>query len=172
MLRCAAVRGHGVCSQTSLPCYGCKMAAGRDKRGMALVKMLRNLTIKEIGDFSCTHQSKEHLKKHSAEAPPVHCWAVWVALQHLWSEVLWSPAECMHSPAYGHPFLAKPKVSQHYMPFTVQQDVLRFEVSERDRRVSGVTSVLQKYIKWFCWCIFIQFSLVSPWLLLQMIFLI
>lgn len=87
---------------------------------------------REGDGFCCTHQSMEHLKKHGAEAPPVHCWAVWVASQHLWSQVLWSSTKRVHNPPYGDPFFTKPKVSQHHMTLTVQQDVLWFEVSGRE----------------------------------------
>lgn len=83
--------------------------------------------------FTLTYQAVQHLKQHSTEPPPVHCWAVGVASQHLGSQVLWGSTECMHHPTNRDAFLTETKVGQHYMTTTVQQDVLWFEVSRRER---------------------------------------
>ena len=100
----------------------------------------------------------EHLKKHGAEAPPVHCWAVWVAPQHLRSEVLWSSTECVHDPPYGHPFFTKPKVSQHHMTLTVQQDVFWFEVSGRETNRTVENWFTSRKKNSYCFYFFVSLS--------------
>ena len=79
--RCPAAEERRVCSRTSLLCCGCRMEAERQNRESE-GKMLRkdNDEREERDCFPFTHQSIEHLKKHSAQSPPVHCWTVGVAL--------------------------------------------------------------------------------------------
>lgn len=36
--------------------------------------------VKERDHYTCTHQSTDHLKSHRAESPPVHSWAIWMAV--------------------------------------------------------------------------------------------
>lgn len=86
---------------------------------------------KHGGMFRCTHQPVEHLIQHDPQTPPVHRRTVGVALQHLWSQVLWGPTKGMHDATYSHPFFTESKVSQHHVTLAVQQDVLWFEVPDR-----------------------------------------
>lgn len=146
MFHYAAAEGHEGCFQTSLPCCGYKTEAERSNREMIKGKGAEEYDEEGSNEFSCTHQSIEHLKQHSTKAPPVHCRAIRGALQHLRSEVLWSSTECMHNATYGHPFFTQPKVSQHHMARTVQQDVLWFEVSDRETGGTELVLLLKKSI--------------------------
>lgn len=73
----AASEVRGVYCQTSLLCCGYKMEAERAHREMELYKDGKEGVINR--GFTFTHQSVEHLKKHSAEPPPVHRSTVRVA---------------------------------------------------------------------------------------------
>lgn len=151
---CGASEEREVSSQTSQLCYGYKKEAERENE-TKVEKMPRKetmlISLISVQSQVClfvththTHQSKEHLKKHSAHAPPVHCWTVWVTLEHFWSKVLRGPTKRLHCPTYGHTLFTKPKVSQNDMTLTVQQDVLWFEVSGEER--DGTKQLLNLWV--------------------------
>lgn len=99
------------------------------------VKMLQEVMGEGEGGalFQHTHQPIQHLIQHHPQTPPVHCWTVWFAFQHLRGEVLRRPTKGVHDATDGHSFFTESKVCQHRMTLAVQQDVLWFEVSDRDK---------------------------------------
>ena len=67
--------------------------------------------------------ASEHLKQQDAHAPPVHIFAVPLAVDHLRSHVLHGPNEAVGALPFSHVELSQTKVSNLDVTLTVQQDI-------------------------------------------------
>ena len=70
--------------------------------------------------------SHKHLIDQDPKCPPVHGLVVAFGLDDLRCQVLWRAAQ---GPSSIRNFLCKPKISDDHMAISVQEDVLRLEVS-------------------------------------------